>query len=96
MPTPRNGSVSGELMSLVARLRRFASDRDSEAYLIEGSFERFGADVEAQAAAARSAVQGAADAVFQLVLALERTPEYKRQVKGTSDGLSSAVGPERA
>lgn len=96
MPTPRSSSVSGDLVALVARLRRFASDRDSEAYLIEGSFERFGADVEAQAVAARSAVQGAADAVFQLVLALERTPDYKRQVKGQSDGVPGAIGPDRA
>lgn len=86
MPTPKSDRVE-DVVELVSRLRRWTSERDSEAYAIQGSFAQFGADVEAAAAIARPVVQEAANAVFTLITALERTTEYKRQKEshGTAD-----------
>ena len=74
----------GDLPELVARLRRWMADRDTDAYLLEGSFERYGSEVERAASIARPLVQDAASAIFALVLAIERTPEYKRS-HGSTD-----------
>lgn len=98
MPTTKtsDGVQPGDLPDLIGRLRRWSSDRDSDAYLIEGSFEPYGLEVEALAARARPLVQAAADAVFQLVLALEKTPDYKRQARKDSiSGSQHVPGPER-
>lgn len=82
MPTPKStdGHVQpGDLVDLASRLRRFMSELETNAFLIEGSFERIGPDVEAAAAVARPVVQNAANRLFNLLEQIEKTPEYRRQ-----------------
>ena len=74
----------GDLVDLVSRLRAWGSDRDTDAYLIERSFEPYGLEIEAAAARARPLVQDAANAVFQLVTLIEKTSEYKKQAASTN------------
>lgn len=88
---PTKSDRPEELIEVVRRLRRWTSDQDSDAFLIQGSFVHLGADVEAAAVSARVLIQDAANAVFALVSALERTAEYKRQVKDLQHGPDSAI-----
>lgn len=70
-----------DLVDLVRRLRKFASDFDIHSYLISRSFERFGLEAESAATAARTTTQNAANSLFRLLEVLEKTPDYKRQRK---------------
>lgn len=78
---PIRTAITPDIIELVARLRRWTSATDGDAYLLEGAFDKHGPAVEAAAAQARPLLREAAGAVYQLVLALERAPEYKRRQK---------------
>ena len=83
MPLPREESVS--LVDLDASLRKLMDEFDLSAHLIEGSFAAIDPDLEARAVMMRPLVQGAGDAIFRFLEALEKTPEYRSQKKGRND-----------
>ena len=69
----------GDVPDLINQLRKLAADFDSHAFLVSGSFVHFGGEVETAAAAARPAVQTAANKLYSLLEALEKTGEYRRK-----------------
>lgn len=82
-------SEPGDLVALVARLRNWAAERDTDRFLLDGSFEAYGLDVERAVAAARPLVQGAATAVFQVAALLQKSAAYKQATSGSGGSNSS-------
>lgn len=60
------------LIDIVRQLRQLASDFDAHTFVLEGSFEPYGPEVEEAARVARPAARGAASALFALLTAIER------------------------
>jgi hypothetical protein len=71
----------GDLINLDAKLRLLMDEYGRSAYLLESSFVDVDIQLEAKAIEARPIVRAAADAVYEFLVALEKSPAYRAQKK---------------